>query len=109
MRTPFDMSDEEINLAVSQIDPFNMVTELRGMPYEVVCLRKPGPCRDYLTTWTHAGPLIERFFISLENDDMFENPKKGSFWKAHNTKGNHCHDQNPLRAAMIVLLMQKEW
>lgn len=64
--------------------------------------------KDYCNSWADAGPIIQENYLSVECDDMFDAPMPSSYWKAHNPKGNHYTDKDPLRAAMIVFLMMQE-
>lgn len=64
--------------------------------------------KNYCNSWADAGSIIQENYLSVECDDMFDVPMPSSYWKAHNPKGNHYTDTNPLRAAMIVFLMMQE-
>lgn len=55
-----------------------------------------------------ALPVILESRISLRPDDMYEEAPHSGYWRADNETGNHCHHENPLRAAMIVYLMMKD-
>lgn len=63
---------------------------------------------DPCNSWADAGPIIQGNYLSIECDDMFDVPIPSSYWRAHNPKGNHYTDENPLRAAMIAFLMMQE-
>ncbi|MDT8853006.1 phage protein NinX family protein [Pantoea dispersa] len=55
---------------------------------------------DYCNSWADAGPIIEQKKISLEFVGM---------WRASTYEGIEREaNENPLRAAMIVLLMMQE-
>lgn len=63
---------------------------------------------DYCNNPSDALPVIHENSISLRPDDMYEEAPHGGYWRADNEDGNHCHHENPLRAAMIVYLMMKD-
>lgn len=62
------------------------------------------PCNNPSDAW----PVISENRISLRPDDMYEEAPHSGYWRADNEAGNHCHHENPLRAAMIVYLMMKD-
>ena len=63
---------------------------------------------DYCNNPSDAWPVILESRISLRPDDMYEEAPHSGYWRADNEAGNHCHHENPLRAAMIVYLMMKD-
>lgn len=94
-----EMSDFDIDLAVFQAK-FGPIGCDKDM-WRVWKQGKFRPCES----WADAGPIIQNNYLSIECDDMFDEPTPQSYWKAHNPRGNHYTDENPLRAAMIVFLM----
>ena len=63
---------------------------------------------DYCNNPSDALPVIHENRISLRPDDMYEEAPHSGYWRADNETGNHCHHENPLRAAMIAYLLMKE-
>lgn len=63
---------------------------------------------DYCNNPSDAWPVIHENRISLRPDDMYEEAPHSGYWRADNEAGNHCHHENPLRAAIIVYLMMKD-
>jgi hypothetical protein len=63
---------------------------------------------DCCNNQSDAWPVIHENRISLRPDDMYEEAQNSGYWRADNEAGNHCHHENPLRAAMIVYLMMKD-
>ena len=96
------MSDFEINKAVSTALGIDVsgATEENNIMYGYV----PDICNNPSDAW----PVILESRISLRPDDMYEEAPHSGYWRADNEAGNHCHHENPLRAAMIVYLMMKD-
>lgn len=96
------MSDFEINKAVSTALGMDVsgATEENNMMY--------GYVHDICNNPSDAWQVIRENRISLRPDDMYEEAPNSGYWRADNEAGNHCHHENPLRAAMIVYLMMKD-
>ena len=96
------MSDFEINKAVTTALGMDVsgATEENNIMYGYV----PDICNNPSDAW----PVILESRISLRPDDMYEEAPHSGYWRADNEAGNHCHHENPLRAAMIVYLMMKD-
>ena len=96
------MSDFEINKAVAAALGMDVsgATEENNIMYGYV----PDICNNPSDAW----PVILESRISLRPDDMYEEAPHSGYWRADNEAGNHCHHENPLRAAMIVYLMMKD-
>ena len=96
------MSDFEINKAVSTALGMDVsgATEENNIMYGYV----PDICNNPSDAW----PVILESRISLRPEDMYEEAPHSGYWRADNEAGNHCHHENPLRAAMIVYLMMKD-
>jgi hypothetical protein len=111
-----EMTDFEINKAVSKYFKSQVFLNMFGEPVSL----EPNPAATYTgkdfdevpfdpcNSWADAGPIIQGNYLSIECDDMFDNPMKSSYWKAYNPDGAHYTDVNPLRAAMIAFLMMQE-
>lgn len=89
MKNYSEMSDFEINKEVAIATGLDLsgVTQENYWMYNM---------KDYCNSWADAGPIIEKFRITIDSDT--------DVWFASDDK--HCHTHyNPLRAAMIVFLM----
>lgn len=105
------MSDFEINKAVAIAEGhycyYGDGSFTNGLMGRKVTVKGNGVvgCMDFCNSWADAGPIIESNLISI--DAIYEGTTK---WLAF--CGDDCEfrsvDANPLRAAMIVLLMMRE-
>lgn len=102
------MSDFEINSAVAAAKGYDTNVKQHFGEAGLSSVKTTEGTLDFCNSWADAGPIIQGNYLSIECDDMFDVPMSSSYWKAHNPKGNHYTDENPLRAAMIVFLMMQE-
>ena len=109
------MSDFEVNGYVSMYEHgFSWIEFDDEMASHVKCGNEGSPgfaiveVKDYCNNPSDAWSVIHENRISLRPDDMYEEAPHSGYWRADNETGNHCHHENPLRAAMIVYLMMKD-
>lgn len=87
-----------------KVEGYKVTWTERGTGRVIETLRKQydKEFKDYLSSWADAGPIIEKNRIGIEHD--------GDCWLctcfSENGAFESEHD-NPLRAAMIVFLMQE--
>lgn len=107
-----NMSGYEINNRVHNIlvcdakydlmvEGYRVTWKNRETGEETVTVRKEydKQFKNYIRSWSDAGPIIERERITLDSDI--------DVWFARDDNCCHTHE-NPLRAAMIVFLMMHE-
>ncbi len=110
------LSDQEINLLVVKIQhPDKNFIESKTRPPSVVLLNHINNWVDYCNNPEDAWQIIHEHGISLafdKNEDEWVAWGDFAFdlagWDMKEQPVEYQHDQNPLRAAMCVFLMQKE-
>lgn len=111
-----EMTDFEINKAVAIAEGhycyYGDGSFTNGLMGRKVTVKGNGVvgCMDFCSSWTDAGPIIEKHMICL-SADVFAEPQDGGKWVAQPAYGwdsERVRSDNPLRAAMIVFLMMQE-
>lgn len=105
------MSDFQINKAVASSLGVKVVGYAHSADGSSVGVKHSDYCYewfDYCNNPSDAWPVIRENRISLRPDDMYEEAPHSGYWRADNETGNHCHHENPLRAAMIAYLIMKD-
>lgn len=103
------MTDFEINKAVAIAEGHSCYygdgSFTNGLMGRKVTVKGNGVvgCMDFCNSWADAGPIIERERITITS------ALKRDWWDAIDISANiEVRHENPLRAAMIVLLMMRE-
>lgn len=94
------MTDFEINSRVALLQGYDTNVRQHFREAGLATVKTTEGMLNFCSSWTDAGPIIEKCMISLEFVGM---------WRASNWEGVEREvDDNPLRAAMIVFLMIME-
>lgn len=102
-----EMKDHEINAAVGEALGWNakFIHQDDSVTFRDDLGRLRGR-KNYCNSWADAGSIIQKYGISLHY--IGGGHERGG-WGADDPSGEkYTYNDNPLRAAMIVLLMMQE-